>query len=101
MGDKEVSDSFPDIGSMFPCFSMVRKTQLRDGVFGGDGDPTFDVDSATVSTSGPVTQTVTATFDTYYIWETFFKAAIEPVHAEEPDPDPDDPEPDPEEEEVE
>ena len=67
----------------------------------GDGDPTFDVDSATVSTSGPVTQTVTATFDTYYVWETFFKAAIEPVHAEEPDPEPDDPEPDPEEEEVE
>ena len=67
----------------------------------GDGDPTFDVDSATVSTSGPVTQTVTATFDTYYVRETFFKAAIEPVHAEEPDHDPDDPEPDPEEEEVE
>ena len=45
----------------------------------GDGDSTF----APVSTTGSVTQTVTATFDTSLVSEKFFKAGID--KAEEPE----------------
>ena len=53
-----------------------------------DGDSIFD----TLPASGLVTQTVTATFDTYLVSEKFFKAAIEFPRSDEPDepwePDP-------------
>ena len=64
-----------------------------------DGDSTFAVDSATVQASGTVTQTVTATFDTSIVTETFFKAKIEFPRSDEPDepwePDPEEPEEEP------
>ena len=54
----------------------------------GDGDSTFDFDSATVPASGSVTQTVTATFDTSLGSEKFIKAAIEFVQSEDSGEDP-------------
>ena len=50
----------------------------------GDGDPTFDVDPTTIPTSGSVTQTVTATFDTSLVSAKFIRAAIEFARSEEP-----------------
>ena len=53
-----------------------------------DGDSIFDIDPTTVQASGTVTQTVTVTFDTYFVTEKFFKAAIEFPKSEDPGEDP-------------
>ena len=53
----------------------------------GDGDSAFGIAPGTVPASGSVTQTVTATFDTYYVWETFFKTVIEPRHPDDQEPE--------------
>ncbi|MBQ6136650.1 MAG: hypothetical protein IJI73_04680 [Kiritimatiellae bacterium] len=49
-----------------------------------DGDSIFDTEKV----DGPVTQSVTATIDTSYVTEKFFKAAIGPPQAEDPWEDP-------------
>ena len=53
-----------------------------------DGDSIFDIDPTTAPASGTVTQTVTVTFDTYFVTEKFFKAAIEFPKSEDPGEDP-------------
>ena len=53
-----------------------------------DGDSIFDIDPTTAPASGTVTQTVTVTFDTYFVTEKFFKAAIKFPTTEEPDEEP-------------
>ena len=53
-----------------------------------DGDSIFDIDPTTAPASGTVTQTVTVTFDTYFVTEKFFKAAIEFPQSEDSGEDP-------------
>ena len=74
------SATFPAVADGSPIANEV--------IDSGDGDSTFDVDSTTAPASGSVTQTVTATFDTSFATEKFFKAAIEFPQPEDPGEEP-------------
>lgn len=72
-----------DTGSSVLTNKLASSAAYDINAYGRDGDPFFGTEA-----SGLVTQSVTATIDTSYVTEKFFKAAIGPPQTEDPWEDP-------------